>query len=132
MGIMSGRTDSLSVILDKCCLIWIPKTGSTFVHKYVRDLHKQGITSYRGVQLGSGNAPLYLNKHKRNKSFPKLPSATFVRHPLNWYKSYWLFRTKKPWNRVKNNPNLRDRDLLTRFNAYCASNDFNIDGGGVF
>lgn len=79
----------------KSLFIHIPKTGGTWIeHILEATLLKNGL--WLGKAPRRFTAKHYLYQHIRRKHFPAIENTfCFVRHPLNYYESTWLYLQRK-------------------------------------
>jgi len=90
----------MAVICKKSTFIHIPKTGGTWVRHVLFDLGV-ALEEVKGQdfepQFGFGtthNVPIYDDRFLNQKF-----AFAFVRNPLTWYKSYFAYRQKYPWDK---------------------------------
>ncbi len=90
----------MALILQNCRLLHTPKTGGSWACVAVRN---------SGVVVAETET-----RHVELKQCPGrgLFTIAFVRHPWNWWKSYWIFKRTHGW------------DLKNRFDVRCMENDF--------
>lgn len=94
---------------DKCIFYHIPKTGGLWVEKTV---NKLGIGKEEEISLDSIE---YFIKHPRGiflkhivpddvseKNKRGLFSFCFVRHPIEWYKSFWNYQVDRSYRKYRN------------------------------
>lgn len=78
----------MALKFDKYLFYHIPKTGGT----YVREVLKLISNDFKEVGH-THNTPLEV------ENYEKIPSFTIVRHPLDWYKSYYRYRIVSGWRK---------------------------------
>tara|TARA_R110000751_G_scaffold23590_7_gene65195 strand:+ start:4167 stop:4829 length:663 start_codon:yes stop_codon:yes gene_type:complete len=97
----------MTLITNKSLFLHIPKTGGTWVKKVIS---KAQIETF---EHGSTHAHFpELFKYRDEMFYDKKYVFAFVRHPLSWYQSIWVYRMKHGWS----------MDHPLDYN--CASNDF--------
>tara|TARA_R110000824_G_scaffold13979_2_gene60094 strand:- start:1452 stop:2021 length:570 start_codon:yes stop_codon:yes gene_type:complete len=89
------------LILNKCRVMSTPKTGSKWVEQAC-------LNSIEGA-FALGDAKYHSTLQELEVD---LPAIAFVRHPLQWFPSYWNHRMWNGW------------DDDSRIDASCKSNDF--------
>lgn len=105
----------MAVTTPKTIFYHMPKTGGTWVQhsllEAVEGAKKLGAdVGWRANETGIHISPRYL----KNNLF----SFTFVRHPLDWYMSYFRFKnTPEPWTKYPDNGNILSK--------HCAADDPN-------
>lgn len=107
----------MTLLLPNSVFIHIPKTGGTWVRQALEDadlsiatiLSRDRKESYNNTIDSWHNVPTWdIRYQERPNRF------CFVRHPAEWYRSYWAFRMwKKNWNVVEND-----------FDFWCAAGNF--------
>ena len=82
----------MALMLPRSVFYHIPKTGGTWVRQAIKNA---GIPT---VELGDSPDP-GVNKHNRFVSVDTMGRFTFafVRHPLDWYVSFWSYRMRTGW-----------------------------------
>jgi hypothetical protein len=93
------------LILRNSCFLHVPKTGGTWVHAAIK-------ASVEECQQYTINGDVHVPLEKC--PCPEKFKIAFVRHPLDWYRSYWTYRMANGWNYNS----LLDKD--------CCSDDFAI------
>lgn len=77
------------LILKNCRFLSTPKTGSQWAHRAL-------LESVSGaVKFGDGDEKYHAGL---NDERTELPAIAFVRHPLQWYPSYWNHRMRCGWS----------------------------------
>ena len=107
----------MTVLLRNSVFLHIPKTGGTWVRKALVDAGLSGALvrsrerdeAYNGTLRSWHNVPTWdARYHERPNRF------CFVRHPADWYRSYWAFRMwRKNWE-------IRENE----FDHKCSSGEF--------
>lgn len=90
----------MALILQNCRLIHTPKTGGSWARVAIK---KAGI--------------VFAETETRHVDLKQCPgrglfTIAFVRHPWNWWKSYWVFKRTHGW------------DFNNRLDVLCMDNDF--------
>ncbi len=99
----------MAVILKNGALfLHIPKTGGTWVTKVLRDLGLARCSiGHRHANLehilapgwqGLGRRLEYLRKRPSLRLHPRPFTFCFVRHPLSWYESFYLYKSQPSLN----------------------------------
>jgi hypothetical protein len=90
----------MALILQNCRLLHTPKTGGSWASA--------------AVQRSGAVCAETETRHVELKQCPGrgLYTIAFVRHPWNWWKSYWIFKRSHGW------------DLNNRFDLQCMDNHF--------
>ena len=110
--VRGDRDNELALLLENDALfLHIPKTAGMWVSRVLRDLglvrcrvatkhadmervlHCARYLPGRYVQAVVKAGPRWQRRVRRSFKF------CFVRHPLAWYESYWLFMQSRGWNR---------------------------------
>ena len=96
----------MTLLLPNSVFLHIPKTGGTWVRQALEDadlsiatiLSRDRGESYNNTIDSWHNVPTWdIRYQERPNRF------CFVRHPADWYRSYWAFRMwRKNWNIVEN------------------------------
>jgi hypothetical protein len=116
----------MAVILPNSVFIHIPKTGGTWVGEMLK---KQGL--FLEELLAKKTEPNFLlhsahNVPLRNKEFQTRPHRfCFVRNPLSWYRSYWIFHNSIRWNNDTCISRLNDKffeKYIKNIVEYCSKN----------
>jgi hypothetical protein len=106
----------MAVLLPQAIFIHVPKTGGTWI-RHVLDA--AGLA--RG-ELGRAHATPDELRHE-----PQFRDAgvvfAFVRHPLEWYRSYWAYRMKHGWHRPSPQE-LQAHIRTVRLDAHCRAEQF--------
>lgn len=99
----------MAIILPNSVFLHIPKTGGTWVTEVIKKL---GL--YRNELLATHQEPHFLlnsnhNVPVMNFEFMCRPFRfCFVRNPLTWYRSYWVFHNSIKWNHENTISKLND------------------------
>jgi hypothetical protein len=99
-----------ALVEDKAIFLHVPKTGGTWVSHAMRaaGLRLEPL-SYATIRPGSPQAhPTFDDVFYYRPRF----TFAFVRHPLDWWRSYWRYRMETGW---------RDRPLIDQL---ARSDDF--------
>ncbi len=94
----------MAVILNNSVILHIPKTGGNYVRKVLDHNKIPYHTTGRhpcilSQKLFNREISSHCIPHGHNCFEEKLDRLIFVRHPLEWYRSYWSFRVmNKPGN----------------------------------
>lgn len=107
----------MTLLLPNSVFLHVPKTGGTWVRMALNDAGLAVVTirsrareeAYNGTLSSWHNVPTWdIRYHERPNKF------CFVRHPADWYRSYWAFRMwRKSWEINEN-----------MFDHQCHSGDF--------
>lgn len=77
----------MAIRLSRCVILHVPKTGSDWVRS---TCHLA--TPVRIVEIGEWHSDLHTVNAALKQEPPPWPFlGTFVRHPLDWYKSAWVY-----------------------------------------
>lgn len=93
------------LILKHCRVLATPKTGSTWVERAC-------LRAVKGAKKHGGDAE-YHERLIGERS--DLPAIAFVRHPLQWYPSYWNHRVRHGWTESHNIDRLCASDSFSEF-----------------
>jgi hypothetical protein len=93
------------LILKHCRVLATPKTGSTWVERAC-------LRAVKGAKKYGGDAE-YHERLIGERS--DLPAIAFVRHPLQWYPSYWNHRVRHGWTESHNIDRLCASDSFSEF-----------------
>lgn len=90
----------MALILQNCRLLHTPKTGGSWARVAVQ---RSGV--------------IFAETESRHVELQECPgrglfTIAFVRHPWNWWKSYWIYKRTHGW------------DLENQFDVQCMENDF--------
>lgn len=108
----------MAYVLPNSIFLPVPRTGGTWLYRVIErhiDEKKWEAEVIHNKNTLTTPYCLYKNpnhtghcwityKHRgkirRDDRFPDKPAFCFVRHPLTWYRSYWIYRTmlKKRWS----------------------------------
>ncbi len=106
----------MALVLPQALFVHVPKTGGTWVR---RVLEEAGLA--RG-ELGRAHATPDELRHEPHFRHADVVFA-FVRHPLEWYRSYWAYRRKHGWHRPS--PQELQAPIRTvRLDAHCRAEQF--------
>lgn len=83
----------VALILQNSAMVHIPKTGGTWIHGA---LFQQGLV--RGILHSPENYPHPSSAQTRIFG---LPMFCFVRHPVDWLRSFWASGTRNKWQGVE-------------------------------
>lgn len=88
----------MALLLPHSCFVHIAKTGGQSVRHALRALgHDTESDDPPGCKL--------VQQHRNHATPDEIPAAqvasrflfTFIRHPVDWYLSYWSHRMRSPW-----------------------------------
>src|ERR1700756_3387567 len=83
-------------LTEKSAYIHLPKTGGTWVMHAVRAV---GIPTFAPDPLGDQHYSSHGHAGLRDIHVGDRLSIAFVRHPLDWWRSYWADRMRRGWMR---------------------------------
>jgi hypothetical protein len=81
-------------LTDKMVFIHVPKTGGTWVTQAVQ---AAGVTPYGPDPLGDQHYSAHGHADLADAGADGRLSVAFVRHPLDWWRSYWGHRMRAGW-----------------------------------
>lgn len=128
----------MAILLEKYKLLFlhIPKTGGRWVLQVFKDFKECGDPNLKWTIVGPTHGNLnqahvaYSYQNKNIYDWAKeCYTYTFIRHPLSWYQSYWMYVTDLQWRicRDKTWPCFEEKEVWhpTREIRDCASWNFN-------
>jgi len=113
----------MALKLPHAVYVHLPKTGGWFVRNV---LEKQGLN--RG-EVGREHDPANLIYGKNGK---RPFTFIFIRHPVEWYRSYWAYRAMNDWRISPHQPITGWQLFGSVLDNDCRSNDFQTWVDNVF
>ena len=105
----------MAYLLPNCLILHIPKTGSDWVRAACQEAVEGPIS-----EIGEWHCDLQTAKQILLDKKLEIPViGTFVRHPLDWYRSAWLYwRETGRFPRLEHEPRVEHEDF-ERFVSNC-------------